>query len=551
MSPEVGPTYQLSDGTCRLCLEHQDELMPLDCSLSDQELSNVIDGFLKIDNACRQCVMQIRLIEKFRAEFEEKNRIFDVLWTQYKRIHMQADGTGISKLKQAQVEEHNVASGYMTHEMVVEKTEVEIMPPDMLLKVDGDSEQCDIVIKQEHQGEEDHVVEELVYEEFTLGETDLEESEIIVEEKESIDGTNENEMVEEHIEEQEDPENATEAETDDQIEQQLYEITCIEDGEQQHDDGCYDETLHRCYICMETLESDGMLHEHLTTVHYKLLPFHCDKCLRYFRTIHEVNEHLISHEYPFVCLYCPRKYNCEPLLMEHNKECNSYRCPYCPAEFEVSSHLKAHKRQHTAQLRLKNKCKSCGRTFTQACNLQRHLRSGNCNGAKERGPKRKYNRRETQAPESVPPAPNQGHRNTKNMWKYLLYCQVCDRKFLTNSHLARHFERDHSELHFPLFPCDVCTKKFTSFEKSVMHRANHRRSKTKPKEEKKEKETVCKICGKEFRVDHQLLRHLTEEHSLSLELFECDQCPRKFSTDICFIQLVAMTIVDHGESLPA
>uniref|UniRef100_A0A182K982 C2H2-type domain-containing protein n=1 Tax=Anopheles christyi TaxID=43041 RepID=A0A182K982_9DIPT len=552
MPPEIGPTFELSNDTCRLCLEHKDELLPLDCSLTETELNNVIDYFLKIDlaenwpfqNACQNCIMQVRVIEKFRAHFDEKNRIFDVLWTQYKRIHMQAEGASSGAKKKApKTEENNVTSSYVIEGMVIEKTEVEILPPDMLLKAEGRTEQCDILIKQEEHEEEDHLVEELVYEELTLDETELGESELIEEEQDSMVGENESEMVEEHIVEQErnehgGEETAAEAESDDQIEQQLYEIADSEDGEQQQqqillqDDGCYDETISKCYICMETLDSEGELQDHLEAVHRKLLPFHCHKCLQYYRTINEVNQHLISHEYPFVCMYCPRKYNSERQLGIHNKECNTYRCLYCSAEFEVLSHLSAHKRQHV-QLRGKQKCKSCGRTFKQMYHLKRHVRSGICNGPMESAPKRKYVRRRSKTPENMStPAVKRVPSAKETQSNNLLYCQVCDRKFVSNSYLARHFERDHSELRFPLFPCDVCTKKFTSFEKSVMHRAYHRRQATvKPKEVKKEKETVCKLCGKEFRVDHQLLRHLTEEHSLALELFECDQCSRKFSTE--------------------
>uniref|UniRef100_A0A182HT35 C2H2-type domain-containing protein n=1 Tax=Anopheles arabiensis TaxID=7173 RepID=A0A182HT35_ANOAR len=545
MPPETGPTYELSNGTCRLCLEHKEELIPLECALSETELINVIDCFLKIDitdnwpfqNVCDDCVMQVRLIEKLRAHFDERNRIFDVLWTQYKRIHMQADGAGgSSKKKSSKTEESNVNSGYVIEGMVIEKTEVEILPPDMLLKAEARTEQCGAVIKQEENEEEDHLVEELVYEELTLDETELDEGEIIEEDKDTLEGEHEGEMVEEHIMEPEEDVIAAEDESDDQIEHQLYEIADSEDGEQkqqqeqQQDDCYYDETVSRCYICMETLESESVLQEHLGTVHLKLLPFHCDKCLQYYRTIDEVNQHLISHEYPFVCMYCPRKYSSERQLENHNKDCNTYRCLYCPAEFEVLSHLNTHKRQHAAQLRGKLKCKACGRQFTQSSHLKRHLRSGSCVGAKERGPKRKYMRRQGQ---EIPTSPRGGDQCSKEPQnKNLLYCQVCDRKFVSNSYLARHFERDHSELRFPLFPCDVCTKKFTSFEKSVLHRRYHRRQPAiKPKELKKPKETVCKICDKEFRVDHQLLRHLTEEHSLALELFQCDQCPRKFSTE--------------------
>ncbi|XP_053680445.1 zinc finger protein 287-like [Anopheles nili] len=536
MPPEASPTIELTNQTCRLCLGNVDKLMPLECSLTANELINVIYEFLKIDldenwpfqNACHKCIMKIRLIESIRSSFDQKNRIFDVLWTQYKRIYLRNSSVAAAdSVNVVEDEAGNVNSDFIISGVLVEKTEVEIVPPDVLLKSEVDHSVT--LVKQEDFEAEEPVMEELVYEEMTLDENELDEQELIVEDKEMLEDELEEEMIEEHIVEQDD-EQLPDG-TEDEMELPIDESNEAADTEEtfQDDEGYFDKTLNRCYICMETMETLEQLQSHLEMLHKNLLPFHCDKCLAYFDAIEAVNQHLISHQYPFVCLYCPQKYCSEALLLNHNKTCRAHRCPFCMAEFEMMTELTAHKKLHMAQIRAMNQCKTCKRTFTQACNLQRHLRSHPC-GSSEMSPRRKRGRR------SAEDRKNQ-HSGSEHSWddrmKSLLVCQVCSKKFESNSNLARHMDREHAEFNFPLYTCDICPKKFTAYEKCVRHRSFHRSSKAKSKPDKKEKsENVCTICNKEFRVDYLYLRHLAEVHSLSLELFQCDQCGRKFSTEL-------------------
>ncbi|XP_052902063.1 zinc finger protein 883-like [Anopheles moucheti] len=528
MHPEIGQTYELSTHTCRLCLGSKEELEPLHAALTENEMANVIGGLFKIDleenwpfhSACIKCIKEVRVIESIRSEIYEKNRIFDVLWTQYKRIHLEADSINKGKNSASKDNVNNLPAEYVIEELVVEKPEVDMLQPDMLLK--EANTQPDIIIKLE-----EHDEEELMCEELTLNESDLDIDEIIEEEKDEMNDTNDGSMIEALMAEQDDTlQDVAESESEHRNDN-LYEVVNDEEGSLDGE-SYFDGTNMRCFICMESPDSENTLEEHLNVAHQDLLPYHCNKCLLQFNSLHDVNQHLITHVFPFVCLYCPMKYCNEELLSKHNKVCCSYRCALCPAEFALKTHLNAHKRQHTAERRNKHKCSDCGRTFPQAIKLRRHTQLG-CTAAKD-VQMRKNVRKRTLEPKASSGATK---RSTSQMALNLLMCQVCNRKFDNNSFLARHIERDHSEFRLTLFPCNICSKKFTSFEKSLRHQAYHRRATVKPIETKKTKEsdTVCKICNKMFRVDHQLLRHLTEDHSLTLELFECDQCTRKFSTE--------------------
>uniref|UniRef100_A0A182IW49 C2H2-type domain-containing protein n=1 Tax=Anopheles atroparvus TaxID=41427 RepID=A0A182IW49_ANOAO len=568
MPPEANSTIELSNQTCRLCLNNQDSLLPLGYALTQEEQQNVIYKLLQIDleenwpfnSACNSCVMKVRVIENIRAEFDEKNRIFDVLWTQYKRIHFSDVVTSVGSAKTLPKEESpkakTVTAGYIIGGMVVEKTELEVDGSTLLIK--SESKHGGSIIKREVFDQEDQIVEEAepIYDELTLVENVLDDTHGLIEEdkgdeeddeqeeEEDLEPDTDDEVIEEHIVEQEgesDVQESLEEELD--LEHQegpvvthvaeiLEASDACEDVEETiwQDEGYFDETVNRCYVCMETVETPEQLAEHIDEMHQHILPFHCDKCLAYFETIQDVNLHLITHMYPFVCLYCPRKYCNEELLLQHNKECRAYRCPHCSAEFEIMAHLNAHKKKHTAQQRAMNQCKSCGKTFTHSCNLLRHVKSRNC-VAGEKAPKRKSKARKP--PEARQQVVKANGTSLEQRLKNLLVCQVCSRKFEANCNLARHIEREHADFNFPLYPCDICPKKFTVFEKCIRHRTFHRRAQPKPKASKKDpSETTCKICNKQFRVDYQLLRHLSEEHSLSLELFECDQCGRKFSTEM-------------------
>ncbi|XP_052866375.1 zinc finger protein ZFP2-like isoform X2 [Anopheles cruzii] len=556
MPPDSAP-IELTSQTCRLCLNISNELIAVESALTSSELSNVVDKFLNIDlkdnwpfnNACHNCLYEVRRMESLRAAYDEKNRIFDVLWTQYKRIHSQENKKSIV-IHQDLVDMNKVTEGYIIGDMVLENTGLDADSTALLIKTAGDHG-LDVIIKREDIDSEGVALEEeLVYEEMLLEESELEDNIELIEEDKVVllEEEQEDDKVEmaQHATEQ-DPNEDIEV-IDEEIEgYHIHSVSELEDPnnatvsgdeiEQEPDDdseGFFDRTLNCCYLCMQTFDDQESLNEHFNGQHQDVLPFHCDKCLAYYPTFEDVNRHLISHVYPFVCLYCPRQYSDERRLLQHNKTCRSYRCPHCPAEFEVMAHLNTHKKQHTAQVRSANRCRTCGKTFTLQSNLVRHLKMRSCGKTGTKMPNKAERAALLERMRSSKLRSSEsslsGHDGMR--LKNVLVCQVCSRRFDSNCNLARHIDREHAEFKFQLFACDVCPKKFTVFEKCIRHRTFHRRSRQKPKQAKQGgSETVCKICQKEFRVDHLMLRHLAEAHSLALELFQCDQCGRKFSTE--------------------
>ncbi|XP_058821932.1 zinc finger protein 623-like [Topomyia yanbarensis] len=535
MPPEtVAQGIELTDHTCRLCLANDQEISPMVDALSQEELKNVVEGLLKIDlngcgpfqNACSNCVVKVRLIENIRNEFDGSNKIFDVMWTQYKRIHYPEPilpaKKGRPKIEKKSPQAQKITAAYIIDGMVIENTEIEYVQDegaDFYIKSEGH----DSIIKQE--GEDDSISDGVQAEDDHQTMDETVEEEYVYEDVPMVD---DNRMHEEYLTDEPRDESRKENSADEKDES--FKGTFI-----QEDAGYYDKTIPCCYICLDRFDCPSEVVMHLNEIHADMLPFHCDKCLGYFDTLEDVNKHYISHVYEFVCLYCPRRYCSEQYLANHNLVCKDFSCSLCDATFELSSHLKIHQRQaHAVGLRQsgrkKNICDTCGKAFMHACNLSRHLKNKRCGRNSKQQvivKKRKFK----PDPDAVIEDEVDDDRELKI--RPPLTCQVCSKKLDSNSSLARHIEKEHQDFNIPLFSCNICPKKFTTFEKCIRHRAFHKKSKKSPMpiNKKDPSENTCKICNKQFRLDHMLLKHLSEIHQLTLELFRCDQCGKKFSTE--------------------
>ena len=69
----------------------------------------------------------------------------------------------------------------------------------------------------------------------------------------------------------------------------------------------------------------------------------CEECGKQFRSSYGLSQHILSHS-----------------------DERPHKCDRCPMRFKKKSALSQHYTRHTGEGR-KNVCKTCGKTFIQAC----------------------------------------------------------------------------------------------------------------------------------------------------------------------------------------
>lgn len=115
---------------------------------------------------------------------------------------------------------------------------------------------------------------------------------------------------------------------------------------------------HTCYICDTANEDANALDTHLEQ-HIDQIPYKCDQCSteqvpQVFKTLINLNHHLRTHLYPYVCDYCPLRFQVTHSYRRHMQEMHlahkseGFTCDFC-GEFFVRKRLfQMHWHKHKA-----------------------------------------------------------------------------------------------------------------------------------------------------------------------------------------------------------
>ncbi|XP_078266296.1 myoneurin-like isoform X2 [Rhinoraja longicauda] len=190
-----------------------------------------------------------------------------------------------------------------------------------------------------------------------------------------------------------------------------------------------------------------------------------------------------------MCNMCGKVFSEASSLRRHmriHKGLKPYVCQLCAKAFTQSNQLKTHVRTHTGEKPYQ--CDMCDKSFAQKCQLVFH---------------------------------NRMHHGEKKPYS----CDVCNLQFATSSNLKIHARKHSGE---KPYVCDRCGQRFAQASTLTYHVRRHTG----------EKPYICDICGKAFAVSSSLITH-ARKHTGELNKhtrshtgekpFVCELCGNSYS----------------------
>ncbi|NXG04941.1 ZN770 protein, partial [Sakesphorus luctuosus] len=195
-----------------------------------------------------------------------------------------------------------------------------------------------------------------------------------------------------------------------------------------------------------------------------------------------------------------------------------YICDMCDKQFETPSKLARHYLIHTGQKPFK--CHVCNRTFRQLVHLERH-----------------------QLTHNLPFKCIVCYRNFKNVITFLKHQQLHSENYENGTQQTENsVNSEQGRVTCGLFRCSVCSKRFTTEERWMLHpclKSDHLRGARRRK-----KTHTCESCNKTFPSRSKLERHFLIH--TGQKPFKCSSCGKSFrqSTHLKIHQLT------HTEERP-
>lgn len=217
------------------------------------------------------------------------------------------------------------------------------------------------------------------------------------------------------------------------------------------------------------------------------------------------------------------------LDLQHDTPLSSKICRLCDSEFDSSSEMDKHMREHH-NLKPKYKCDKCDRIFAKIhafiahCDI--HANDHNSNN------------------ESIE---NDNLDNKKSFSYNKIYqisCNLCKQTFNSIETLEKHKERKHTGKEYE---CTICNKKFIKESLYKYHLLSHdpdKKYKCKycPKQflqkhhlsdhertHTGERPYLCVVCGQSYSLANALNDHLVSKHDIFPSVsYVCEECGQKF-----------------------
>ena len=349
-------------------------------------------------------------------------------------------------------------------------------------------------------------------------------------------------------------------------------------------------TRFSCNECEMKFEVRLHLKRHYLNIHGKVLEFQCDKCMKTFNYLWKLKIHIKSiHEDGLKCLECNEGFSNSYRLNRHIKNDHSkiknFKCDACEKTFLNSFKLKCHYiRRHDKSL----KCEQCGKDFTLAQNLIRHIeifhekkQSHRCEICKKTikhslimHNRTKGHLQKLEAKDNILSSSNKSSESIVNDYKETqvekktackrltkdvndksknFKCDICGQCFTRSYTFNQHIKTVHNKIRE--FKCETCNMKFTRAFSMKQHNSSreHARNVEKLKNTsqpasvqvfddiqndiKQDKTFRCDIDALHEDIEHENLPHFdvksqnipSSSNRAEAKNFQCDNCNKSFS----------------------
>ncbi|XP_064779785.1 zinc finger protein 845-like isoform X2 [Oncorhynchus masou masou] len=303
-----------------------------------------------------------------------------------------------------------------------------------------------------------------------------------------------------------------------------------------------------CHVCQETFQSAYLMRKHLNSKHDQL-PYQCCDCGEHFKRKFHLKEHkklclaassTTSNICPTPdpsskarnCSLCNKTFDSPYFMRKHLKSKHDqlpYQCPGCGGNFQRNFHLKEHKKECLVAKSLLS-CSLCDKTFIEASNLTKHMRSHTyqctkCLQSFERQEDlqkhlqnvfeepAQFEEDNTSMPsfedgtETSQPDDTSNVLATRKESSRARTCRLCHKTFDTIHFMKKHLNSKHAQLPYQCLHCgENFRKKFNLKE--------HQKECHKPTPTQLSNARTCRVCHKTFVSVHLMRKHLKSKHDL-------------------------------------